>query len=58
VEETWIDDEWEREEVPIGETQPSKCHEGLTSECNITSELEQPQIVLKLSKDKNEKVVK
>ncbi|WMT49365.1 MAG: hypothetical protein RE472_09945 [Thermoplasmatales archaeon] len=54
-----IDDGWEREEVPIGETQPSKYHEGLTSECNITSELkEQPQIVLKLSKDKNEKVVK
>jgi hypothetical protein len=59
VEETWIDDEWEREEVPIGETQPSKYHGELTSECNITSELkEQPQIVLKLSKDKNEKVVK
>ena len=31
----------------------------MVSECNITSELkEQPQIVLKLSKDKNEKVVK
>jgi hypothetical protein len=31
----------------------------MVSECNITSELkEQPQIVLKLSKNKNEKVVK
>ena len=32
VEETWIDDGWEGEEVPIGETQPSKYHEELTSE--------------------------
>ena len=61
VEETWIDDEWEREEVPIGETQPSKYHEELTSECNITSELkEQPQIVSKskMNKKHSIKVVK
>ncbi len=61
VEETWIDDEWEREEVPIGETQPSKYHEELTSECNITYELkEQPQIVSKskMNKKHSIKVVK
>ncbi len=42
----------------IGDLLPYPLKE-MISECNITSEVkEQPQIVLKLSKDKNEKVVK
>ena len=36
--ETWIDDEWEREDMPIDKSQPSKNHEELTYECNNISD--------------------
>ena len=35
VEETWIDDEWEREEVPIDENRLHRFDNSMTSECNI-----------------------
>ena len=38
VEETWIDDEWEREDMPIDKSQPSKNHEELTYECNTIND--------------------
>ncbi len=38
VEETWIDDEWERENMPIDKPQPSKNHGELTSECNTIND--------------------
>jgi len=60
VMETWLPDgTWKREEMPIVNQAPIKLKSEGIPEYNYTmKEDEQAQIVLKLSKDKNEKVVK
>ena len=59
VEETWIDDEWERAEVPIDENRLHRFEESMVSECNtIEDDKEAPKIKSKVMGNKKQVVKK
>ena len=57
VEETWIDDEWEREEVQIDENRLHRFDESMVSECNtINDNKDGSKIKSKVMKNKKHSV--